>query len=139
MFITLYTQGMFLYIQKRLASTELMYFARFTHKLKASFMNEKRTESFILRLTEKEKEMLVSLANEHDMSISSYLRNMAFKGSVVTKTDIQTVIELKRIGNNINQIAKQINLIPHEDNIKPYLHEMRNFLNMVYELTKKLV
>ena len=30
----------------------------------------------------------------------------------------KTVIELKRIGNNINQIAKQINMIPHEDNIK---------------------
>lgn len=130
---------MFLYIQKRLASTELMYSARFTHTFMVSIMNEKRTESFILRLTEKEKEMLVSLANEHDMSISSYLRNMAFKGSAVTKTDIQTVIELKRIGNNINQIAKQINLIPHEDNIKLYLQELHDFLNMVYEITKKLV
>ena len=124
---------MFLYIQKRLASTELMYSARFTHTFMVSIMNEKRTESFILRLTEKEKEMLVSLANEHDM------RNMAFKGSAVTKTDIQTVIELKRIGNNINQIAKQINLIPHEDNIKLYLQELHDILNMLSVITKKLV
>ena len=116
-----------------------MYSARFTHTFIVSIMNEKRTESFILRLTEKEKEMLVSLANEHDMSISSYLRNMAFKGSAVTKTDIQTVIELKRIGNNINQIAKQINMIPPEDNIKLYLQELHDFLNMVSEITKKLV
>lgn len=130
---------MFLYIQKRLASTELMYSARFTHKKIASFMNEKRTESFILRLTVKEKEKLISLAKEHDMSLSSYLRNMAFKGSVVTKTDIQTVIELKRIGNNINQIAKQINLIPHEDNIKLYLQELHDLMSMISEITKKLV
>ena len=64
---------------------------------------------------------------------------MAFKGSAVTKTDIQTVIELKRIGNNINQIAKQINMIPPEDNIKLYLQELHDFLNMVSEITKKLV
>lgn len=114
-------------------------FSSFYSHIYGSIMNEKRTESFILRLTEKEKEMLVSLANEHDMSISSYLRNMAFKGSAVTKTDIQTVIELKRIGNNINQIAKQINLIPHEDNIKLYLQELHDILNMLSVITKKLV
>lgn len=130
---------MFLYIQKRLASTELMYSARFAHENIASVMNEKRTESFILRLTESEKEKLVSLAKERDMSISSYLRNLAFKGSVVTKTDIQTVIELKRIGNNLNQITKHINMIPHEDNVKSYLQEIHDLLNMVSEISKKLV
>ena len=102
-------------------------------------MNEKRTQSLILRLTEKEKGMLVSLAKEHNMNISSYVRNMALKGSVVTKTDIQTVIELKRIGNNLNQIAKQINLIPHEDNIKILLQEIHDLLNMISGITKKLL
>ena len=130
---------MSLYIQKLLASTELMYSARFTHKFRTCIMNEKRTQSIILRLTEKEKEMLVFLAKRHDMNISSYVRNMSLKGSVVTKTDIQTVIELKRIGNNLNQIAKQINMIPPEDNIKLYLQELHDFLNMVSEITKKLV
>ena len=86
-----------------------------------------------------EKEMLVFLAKRHDMNISSYVRNMSLKGSVVTKTDIQTVIELKRIGNNLNQIAKQINLIPHEDNIKIHLQEIHDSLNMISEITKKLV
>lgn len=130
---------MFLYIQKLLASTELMYSARFTHKMTTCIMNEKRTQSLILRLTEKEKGMLVSLAKEHNMNISSYVRNMALKGSVVTKTDIQTVIELKRIGNNLNQIAKQINLIPHEDNIKILLQEIHDLLNMISGITKKLL
>ena len=67
---------MFLYIQKLLASTELMYSARFTHKMTTCIMNEKRTQSLTLRLTEKEKGMLVSLAKEHNMNISSYVRNM---------------------------------------------------------------
>ena len=130
---------MFLYIQKLRASIALMYSARFTHKFRTCIMNEKRTQSIILRLTEKEKEMLVFLAKRHDMNISSYVRNMSLKGSVVTKTDIQTVIELKRIGNNLNQIAKQINLIPHEDNIKIHLQEIHDSLNMISEITKKLV
>lgn len=102
-------------------------------------MNDRRTESFILRLTEKEKEKLVSLAKEREMSISSYLRNMALKGSVVTKTDIQTVLELKRIGNNLNQITRHINMIPHEDIVKPYLQEIHVVLNMISEISKKLV
>ena len=30
-------------------------------------------------------------------------------------------------------------MIPHEDNIKLYLQELHDFLNMVSEITKKLV
>lgn len=102
-------------------------------------MNEKRTARLELRLTFEEKEKLSKMAQERGKTIAQFIRELVINDKLVTKTDIQTVIELKRIGNNINQIAKQINQIPHEDNIKLYLQELHDFLNMVSETTKKLV
>lgn len=102
-------------------------------------MNNKRTSRLELRLTLEEKDRLFKKAQENDKTIAQYIREVALNDKLVTKTDIQTVIELKRIGNNLNQIAKQINLIPHEDNINLYLQELHDLLNMISEITKKLV
>ena len=102
-------------------------------------MNEKRTARLELRLTFEEKEKLSKMAQERGKTIAQIIRELVINDKLVTKTDIQTVIELKRIANNINQIAKQINLIPHEDNIKLYLQELHDILNMLSVITKKLV
>lgn len=102
-------------------------------------MNEKRTARLELRLTFEEKEKLSKMAQERGKTIAQIIRELVINDKLVTKTDIQTVIELKRIGNNINQIAKQINLIPPEDNIKLYLQELHDILNMLSVITKKLV
>ena len=102
-------------------------------------MNEKRTARLELRLTFEEKEKLSKMAQERGKTVAQIIRELVINDKLVTKTDIQTVIELKRIGNNINQIAKQINLIPHEDNIKLYLQELHDILNMLSVITKKLV
>lgn len=102
-------------------------------------MNEKRTARLELRLTFEEKEKLSKMAQERGKTIAQIIRELVINDKLVTKTDVQTVIELKRIGNNINLIAKQINLIPHEDNIKLYLQELHDILNMLSVITKKLV
>lgn len=102
-------------------------------------MNDKRTSRLELRLTLEEKDRLFKLAQENEKTIAQYIREVVLNGKLVAKTDIQTVIELKRIGNNLNQIAKQINLLPHEDNIKLYLHEIHDLLNAISEITRKLV
>ena len=102
-------------------------------------MNEKRTARLELRLTFEEKEKLSKMAQERGKTVAQIIRELVINDKLVTKTDIQTVIELKRIGNNIYQIAKQINLIPHEDNIKLYLQELHDILNMLSVITKKLV
>lgn len=102
-------------------------------------MNEKRTARLELRLTFEEKEKLSKMAQERGKTIAQIIRELVINDKLVTKTDVQTVIELKRIGNNINQISKQINLIPHEDNIKLYLQELHDILNMLSVITKKLV
>lgn len=102
-------------------------------------MNEKRTARLELRLTFEEKEKLSKMAQERGKTIAQIIRELVLNDKLVTKTDVQTVIELKRIGNNINQIAKQINLIPYEDNIKLYLQELHDILIMLSVITKKLV
>lgn len=102
-------------------------------------MNERKISRLELRLTLEEKDRLYKMAKENNKTVAQYVREVVLNGKLVTKTDVQTVIELKRIGNNLNQIAQQIHLIPHEDNIKLYLKELHDFLNMVSEITKKFV
>lgn len=102
-------------------------------------MNEKKVARLELRLTLEEKNILSKMAQEKEKTIAQLIRELVLKDKLVTKTDVQTVIELKRIGNNLNQIARQINLIPHEDNIKSCLQEVHELLNMISEITKKLV
>lgn len=102
-------------------------------------MNERKTSRLELRLTLEEKDRLYKMAKENNKTVAQYIREVVLNGKLVTKTDVQTVIELKRIGNNLNQIAKQINLIPHEDNMKLYLQEIQNLLKMVSDIAKKVV
>lgn len=105
--------------------------------LKYGFMNERKTSRLELRLTLEEKDRLYKMAKENNKTVAQYVREVVLNGKLVTKTDVQTVIELKRIGNNLNQIAKQINLIPHEDNVKLYLQEIQDLLKMVSDIAKK--
>lgn len=102
-------------------------------------MKENKTETFILRLSSSEKEKLVSLAKEHEKTLSSFIREKVLDDKIVTKTDIHTLIELKRIGNNLNQIAKHLNTIPHEDNVRNMLDEIDIYLNQLLKISSKLV
>ena len=89
-----------------------------------------------------EWEEIKRLAEIASLKTGTYIKRISLNGkiNVIDLNEVTPVMNaLRIIGNNINQIAKQINLIPHEDNIKLYLQELHDFLNMVSEITKKLV
>ncbi len=102
-------------------------------------MEYKRTARVELRLTLEEKDMLVKRANQCDKTVAQYIRELCLKDTIVTKTDIQTVIELKRIGNNLNQIAKQINTIPQDDIIRNYMKDIDSILEQITLISKKIL
>lgn len=56
-------------------------------------MNEKRTARLELRLTFEEKEKLSKMAQERGKTIAQIIRELVINDKLVTKTDIQTVIE----------------------------------------------
>jgi len=75
--------------------------------------NEKRSIKFTFRMNENEFQALAKLCSYANLSGAEVLRETVFKNRLlqpkIPVLDIQTYGELKRIGNNINQIAKHLN------------------------------
>ncbi|MCX2575950.1 plasmid mobilization protein [Pedobacter sandarakinus] len=74
---------------------------------------EKRSIKFTFRMNEKEVQELASLCAYSNLSGADVVRETVFKNRLlqpkIPVIDIQAYGELKRIGNNINQIAKHLN------------------------------
>ncbi|MCH7411871.1 MobC family plasmid mobilization relaxosome protein [Belliella sp. R4-6] len=64
-------------------------------------------------MNDEEVRQLASLCELSNLPAADVIRSCVFKNKIpkakVPRLDLQTYVELKRIGNNINQIAKQYN------------------------------
>jgi hypothetical protein len=74
---------------------------------------KKYPKLFTMRATKSEHEQLVSRAKEAQLSLSRFLVECGLSKDVPTWEDRQqrerAIIQLIRTGNNLNQIAKQLN------------------------------
>ena len=95
-----------------------------------------------LRLTKLQKEKILAKASQVNMNITDYMVNAGIKRKI-TITNIPDLydvkIELKRIGNNLNQLTRlcnegKINAIGLED-LKSEVSKIWQLLNL---LTQKL-
>ena len=77
----------------------------------------KKTERISIRVTPEEKEMIQKKAKEKRTTITALVLN-SVKNNITVNLDTSVyrdlVIEIRRIGNNINQILKRIHCnAPH--------------------------
>ena len=76
-------------------------------------MKINKAYKFRLYLTNDQKELINKKMEQlGTCNFMDYARKMLIDGHVIkqeSRTDENVVLELKRIGNNINQIAKQLN------------------------------
>ena len=71
--------------------------------------NRKRNQTISIRLTAEEKKEIVAKAEQAQMTLTDYLIECS-RDTDITVTDLSEVfVELKRVGNNLNQIARKIN------------------------------
>ena len=74
---------------------------------------EKRSVNFTFRLTEKEQKKLFTLSELSGQLPGVLIREKLFKGRFPepkkAKLDLDTYLELKRIGVNVNQLARHAN------------------------------
>ena len=71
--------------------------------------NRKRNQTISIRLTTEEKKEIVAKAKQAQMTLTDYIIECS-REKKITVTDLSEVlVELKRIGNNLNQIARKIN------------------------------
>lgn len=128
---------MFLWVQKPLRQPNCRpMFVTLTYSV---YMKENRDISIKIRLTEAEKEQLLQRSKEEGKSLSSFIRESALKGRSISKTDVQMIYELRKIGSNINQLAKHINTLPSDENILYSLDRINRYLSDVETINRKLL
>lgn len=70
--------------------------------------NRIRDKKIQFWVTENERDYIDERANYCDLSRSDYLRKMALEGAII-KREYEGIVEVNKIGVNINQIAKRVN------------------------------
>ena len=90
-----------------------------------------------IRLTEKEKSIIEVKAKKFNMTITKFIVSSCLKDKIVIVNGLDRVeTELRRIGNNINQLTRLANekIITVID-----LKELRMEVNNIWQLLKQLV
>lgn len=102
-------------------------------------MRINRTEFIKLRVTKEEKEKMAEKAKSEGIPLSTLLRKSVLSETIRSNTDVQTVFQLKKIGNNLNQLAHNINMIPTDENIISSLKDIEILIHEIKMVTDKLV
>ena len=71
--------------------------------------NRKRNQTISIRLTAEEKKEIITKAKQAQMTLTDYLITCSRNTNITVTDPSEVLVELKRIGNNINQIARKIN------------------------------
>ena len=98
-------------------------------------MNRSRPKQLIIRLSESELQKIKRQVAKSGLSQQDYARLTLLTGSVTNTDGVKQVIpELKRIGNNINQITRRCNSgYPPDSGDLTYI---RKELDLLWQLLK---
>lgn len=72
---------------------------------------ERKGKRIDLRVTEHEFSVISSLCEKAKITRSSYILQAVMNERVLTHIDAQIIFQLRKIGNNLNQITKQVHII----------------------------
>ena len=73
-------------------------------------VNRKRDKTLTIRVTEKEKQYIKKRANKAGLSVTDYMVRLSLETPIYIPVNMQPfLLELKRNGNNINQLTKKVN------------------------------
>lgn len=98
--------------------------------------NRKRNQTLSIRLTPTEKKEIIIKAKQAQMTLTDYLIECS-RNTNITVTDLtEVLVELKRIGNNLNQIARKANsrrfFFPKFDSV---IEGQRKIFDAIWSLT----
>lgn len=102
---------------------------------------DKKSKALLIKLSEVEKEEIKRKAEALGFkSVSDYMRTTALNHKIVVKTDKDVVRQVRMIGNNINQIARQLNT--YSDEVVIYdackqMDEYKELLQLILDNIKK--
>ena len=104
-------------------------------------MSEKRRRdnTLTIRLTSAEKERIERNAKRAKQSIADYIVLLSLETPIHVAEDVKPLlIELKRIGNNLNQIAAKINSgVFHSYDFQDVVDEQKKIYEQLLEIARK--
>nr|WP_316618388.1 MobC family plasmid mobilization relaxosome protein [uncultured Ruminococcus sp.] len=115
-----------LLLETKYTFTQVEYGASFSHVLLSSAeasrasgcplstevtitANRKRNQTISIRLTPTEKKEITAKAKQAQMTLTDYLIECSRNTEIKVTNLSEVLVELKHIGNNINQIARKVN------------------------------
>ena len=104
-------------------------------------MSEKRRRdnTLTIRLTKAEKERIERNAKRTKRSITDYIVSLSLETPIHVAEDVKPLlIELKRIGNNLNQIAAKINTgVFQSYDFQDVVDEQKKIYEQLLEIARK--
>ena len=99
----------------------------------------KRNKTLTVRLTEKEYNLILSKSKKAKMNITNYIVTLSNELPIKVSEDVKPLIlELKRIGNNLNQIATKINSGVFDSyNFSEVVEQQKKIYEQLYEIARK--
>jgi len=102
--------------------------------------NRSQTKQVIVRMTEQEFAKFNSLVSKSELSKSEYLRRAVFGNKIIIIDGIDLLVpELKRIGNNLNQITRNLDAGVYTATMIDDVGLIKEELNVVWQLLRQLV
>ena len=99
----------------------------------------KKDNVITIRVTKQEKERLINKSQKAEMTLSEYLIEQGLERDIIIIEDVRNFVhELRKIGNNINQLTHLANSgtikIVYLDRFKEDMKKIWNGLNDIYNL-----
>ena len=101
--------------------------------------NRRRSETLTVRLTKAEKAAIVAKSKRAKMTLTEYLLAVSRDTKIVLPPDIAPIIlELKRIGNNLNQIAAKVNSgVTYVENLTEIIENQNKIYDLLLKITEE--
>ena len=99
----------------------------------------KRSETLTIRVTEKEKQYIKKRAEKAGLSVTDYIVRLSLETPIFIPVNMQPfLLELKRIGNNLNQITQKINVkVFHSYNFEEFIKAIDKLTERIGEVGRR--
>ena len=100
--------------------------------------NRKRNETLTIRLNKSERERIAEKAAHAGLSLTEYILALSRNTPILVPPDLMPVLrELKRIGNNLNQIAARVNSgVAYVPDLKNVIEGQQQICQQLKEMTE---
>ena len=101
-------------------------------------VNRKRDKTLTVRLTAAERDAIMRNAAKARMSLTDYIISTALQADIYVREDTRPMLtELKRIGNNLNQIAMKVNAgVFSSYNFQDVIHMQKKIFEELYRISR---